>query len=142
MAYCIQVLCVLCQAPTLNIMATLVHGNVDLDDIDGTKGRLLLRAIYVYFILMAARIQPGMMDSDSCLSPQLSMSWTKYDTSIHPSHQYTLDKFFAVISYLYLHFILPKCDSGLSNISKSTQPDMLTGGGVQIFDRYLTPNIS
>ena len=55
---------------------------------------------------------------------------------------YQLDKFFSVISYLYLHFILPKCDSGLSNITKSTQPDALTGGGVQIFDRYLTLNIS
>ena len=85
MAYCIQVLYVLCQAPTLDIMETLVHGNADLDDIDGTKGRLLRRAIYVYFILMAARIQPCVMDPDSCLSPQLSMSWTKYDTSIHPS---------------------------------------------------------
>ena len=55
---------------------------------------------------------------------------------------YQLDKFFSVISYLYLHFILPKCDSGLSNISRSTQPDALTGGVVQIFDKYLTPNIS
>ena len=61
---------------------------------------------------------------------------------VNHTQGYQLDKFFSVISYLYLHFILPKCDSGLSNISKSTQPDALTGGGVQIFDRYLTPNIS
>ena len=87
----------------------------------------------------------GAKDRDCCHLGHTSGTSRKLSTLVgrcDGTHQYTLDKFFSVISYLYLHFILPKCDSGLSDISNSTQPDALTGGGVQIFDKYLTPNIS